>query len=286
MEHAGYGSRFVCPMLTRGYGRVRAWHPTRHQTKESDMLRKCPNHGLLWRSAEHCPHCGSKTTRPILLFLLLIITFLIILYAFGYEQPGNKSETSLAKKPSAVEGPSQPQQSQQAADSDKPMKPDKPSDVFRYVNRDSGFAIDFPATWVRSSDPDGLFVIQASSPQEHPQDAFSENVYVMVKDLPQVMVGNQPQQLSLNDYFDLSRANFPKISNDAVEKEIGQIMINDQICPWVIFTHVFNSATWQTIRYYLRHEKRVYVIACTATPESFPKYKDTFQQIANSITFE
>lgn len=192
----------------------------------------------------------------------------------------DKSGTSTPKKPPTVEGP------QQAADSDKPKKPDKPSDVFRYVNRDSGFAIDFPATWVRSSDPDGLFVIQASSPQEHPQDAFSENVYVMVKDLPQVMVGNQPQQLSLNDYFDLSRANFPKISNDAVEKEIGQIMINDQICPWVIFTHVFNSATWQTIRYYLRHEKRVYVIACTATPESFPRYEDAFQQIANSITFE
>lgn len=198
----------------------------------------------------------------------------------------DKSGTSTPKKHTAVEGPSQTPQSQQAADSDKPKIPDKPSDVFRYVNESNGFAIDFPATWVRSTDPDGLFVIQASSPQENSKDAFSENVYIMVKDLPQVMVSDVPRLLSLNDYFDLSRANFPKISNDAVEKGIGQIMINNQICPWVIFTHVFNKTTWQTIRYYLRHEKKVYVIVCTATPESYPRYKDTFLQIANSITFE
>lgn len=195
----------------------------------------------------------------------------------------DKSGTSAPQKAPALEEPPQPQQT---ATPDKPKKPDKPPAMSRYTNSKNGFAIDFPALWKLERDPDGLFSIQASSPQEHPRDAFSENVYVMVKDMPEIMVDGQPRHLSLNDYFDLSRANFPRISEKAVEQGIGQIMINQQISPWVIFTHVYNKATWKTIRYYLRHEQKVYVIACTATPGSFQKYRDTFQQIANSITFE
>ena len=130
----------------------------------------------------------------------------------------------------------------------------------------------------QETDPKGLFTIQAFSPQEHSQDTAIENVYVMVREMP--------ANRSLNDYFDLSRSNFPKIYVGAVEEGIGQIVVNQQICAWVILTHVFDNTKWKTIRYYLRHEQRVFVIVCTSTPESFEKYHDTFQQITNSITFE
>ena len=195
----------------------------------------------------------------------------------------DKSSTSAPQKAPAIEGPPSPQQT---AAPDGSKVANKPQALSRYVNADKGFAIDFPASWKRETDPDGIFAIQASSPPEHPRDAFSENVYVMVKDTPEVTVNGEPRRLSLNDYFDLSRVNFRRISNDAVEREIGQIEINQQICPWVIFTHTFNKVNLKTIRYYLQSDQQIFIIACTATPDSFENYRETFRQIANSITFK
>jgi len=180
---------------------------------------------------------------------------------------------------SAPQKPPTSQASEQTTATSAPTSaPEGPPVPGRYVNEENRFSVDFPRSWKLQTDPEGLFVIQATSPQENSRDAFAENVYIMVRDLP--------KPYSLNDYFDLSRVNFPRISNDAVQQAIGQIMVNEQICPWVIFTHTINDVACKSIRYYLRHGQKVFIIVCTSTPEAFDKYRQTFEDIVNSIDLE
>jgi hypothetical protein len=150
-------------------------------------------------------------------------------------------------------------------------------DPDRYYNNKDDFSIKFPKEWENKEGFMGCSVISLS-PKENDADQFRENVNVAVEQLP--------GEMNLHDYIEKSIPNVAKVITDFQENEKGTTTINDNEAKWLIYSGRMGMINLKCKQYYMIHDKRGYVITCSAAPDSYVRYISTFEKIANSFEFE
>ncbi len=147
----------------------------------------------------------------------------------------------------------------------------------RYHNKAKGFSIEFPKAWKKKEKVAGTEVL-ALSPLEGVADIFAENVVVGIEQLPLAV--------SLKQYYQLTLKNTPPLLKDFKLLKSGNATINQRDAKWFTFSHKLEGIKSKALAYMLVRDLRAYVIICTATPNTFAKYKPKFEAIANTFKLE
>lgn len=142
-----------------------------------------------------------------------------------------------------------------------------------YTNPGGGFTIMYPGNWERRMV--GTTMV-ALSPQESPADTFRENVNVVFETLPAPMT---PQQYAL-----LSRQTMQRQLNNFVMIEQGGAGVAGQPAHYMVYQH-FMGQNLTVLAYFLVRGNRGYVITCSASPQTFARFRPFFVQIANTLSF-
>lgn len=147
----------------------------------------------------------------------------------------------------------------------------------RYYNSRDNFSIKFPEEWENTEGFMGTAVISRSL-LENNADQFRENVNVVVEQLP--------REMSLDEYGAAGIQNLPRVITDFQEIENGATTINEHDAKWLMYSGRVGTIRLKCKQFYMVHNKRGYVITCSATPETYDSYKYTFDDVAMSFQFE
>ena len=145
-----------------------------------------------------------------------------------------------------------------------------------YSNREKGFSIKFPADWAVTTSEVASAAVVALRPVAAGDATFRENVNIVVKDCG--------SPITVDEYNDATwkyaAARLPGFR----QIESGKATIGDADARFLGYswTPVAGKAG-KNLAYVLTKGLRAYVITCTATPETFDKYRPAFEEIANSF---
>ncbi|MGE5528801.1 MAG: hypothetical protein ACM3X6_06635 [Patescibacteria group bacterium] len=143
-----------------------------------------------------------------------------------------------------------------------------------YHDDELGFSLELPADWEASKGPLGVPLV-AISPAESGNDTFRENVNVILDELPEAV--------SIDAYMAASVAEMKKYLTDFQGHEEGRIDLSDLPAGWLVYSHRMGQVKLKNLAYAILAGKTCYTITCSATPESFGRFRKAFDQICRSF---
>lgn len=144
------------------------------------------------------------------------------------------------------------------------------------LSSDRDFDILFPAGWEVLEGFQGAAIL-GRSPQEDPQDAFLENLNVVIEKVD--------RNVGIDEYFAASLNNMQASLNNFRKLEEGTARVAGQPTRTLIYTHESGQVTMKVLAYLFIRNGRAYVVTGTALPDTFEDYLETFQEVTHSITF-
>jgi hypothetical protein len=148
-----------------------------------------------------------------------------------------------------------------------------------YHSQRGYLSISVPTSWTMDEfdGGKGVWVVTAFSPKESISDIFSENVNIAIFSA---------------DTKDLSEAN--KRTIDLYKQNFSQFTLLetkvDTIGPhpaaWFVHTFSYQGQTGKSIKYTLIKGNLMYVVTCTALPETFIKFRSIFDKIVSNIVLD
>ncbi len=150
-------------------------------------------------------------------------------------------------------------------------------DPDRYYSAKDDFSIKLPDKWETKEGYMGTSVMSLSS-LEGAGDQFRENVNVVVEKLP--------KEMTLDEYMSGNLSNLPRFITDFRESGRGGTTLGDIDAKWLTYTGRMGTSNLAFKQYFMVRGDRGYVITGTATEETYPRFKNTFEQTAESFQFE
>jgi hypothetical protein len=156
----------------------------------------------------------------------------------------------------------------------QPAGTEKPA-AKTFQSAEKGFSITFPADWEIKPNPPTI--VSASRPAA-PGDTFRENVNVCVEALP--------RPLTPDEYVDAAIALLKKTFPGTAEVERGKVALGGADARYIVYTFKIGALQLKNLAYSVPRGLTCFVITCTATPDTFDKYRPAFEEIANSLKME
>lgn len=145
-----------------------------------------------------------------------------------------------------------------------------------YSDTAENFAIEIPTDWQIRSQYLGTAVM-ALSPQTDPADTFPENVNVVTEALQ--------LDMSVQEYYDANLVSMKGMLTDLSVSEALPLSLAGTQAIQMTATHTMKGFHAKVLGIFLTHNKKGYVITCTATPQTFDQYKAAFQTIISTFKF-
>jgi hypothetical protein len=140
----------------------------------------------------------------------------------------------------------------------------------------TGPAWSLPAGWTQKQNELGMTLI-AVAPLDDASDKFTENVNVLVADIP--------ADTSLDEFhaqaFDPSQMG--TMLTDFKPGDTSSTMLGDLAAKRLTYTHRMGVARLKVLAYTLVRGNKGYVITCSATHDRFDAYVPTFEWIASTF---
>lgn len=146
----------------------------------------------------------------------------------------------------------------------------------RYYS-DKGYSIRFPDGWEQQEGFMGTDVM-ALSPMEGAADQFRENVGVTVENLRSTM--------TLEEYAAAALQGMQKLCTDFEKLDEGDAVLEDGNAKWIAYSFRQGQVKVRAVVYLRVRGRRAFVLACTASPETFEQYRPQFETIARSWRLE
>lgn len=145
------------------------------------------------------------------------------------------------------------------------------------VDSDVRPALDFPEDWTEGQ-ATGIVLLLATSPIEGGVDPFRENVNVVVEGYAE---GRDFDQYVAGSLLSLSTAlsGYSTIESDGAE-------LAGRSARRVVYTGRLDNVTLYNLIYIVDGGNRAWTITCSATPESFDTWVDTFEGIVATFRLE
>lgn len=148
------------------------------------------------------------------------------------------------------------------------------SDWQRHNNKEYGFSILLPRSWIMAKDsyPAALSV---KSGVENKNDAFQENINVMVTDFSAAM--------ELSTFFELNKDELMYRLKGIANIQQGDIYAGLLPGKWLSFEGRMKDMNLKIMVAIWKKDKRIYTITCTAETKKFPAYAPIFTKIMKSL---
>lgn len=144
----------------------------------------------------------------------------------------------------------------------------------RYDNRTYGFSVNYPSDWVMREGLMGTAVIFLS-PLENKNDAFMENINIVVQDLT--------QPVTLEEYVAVSVQQLRQIVVDGTILSIRRSQLDGRPCAEIIYTGRQVQFTLKWLCRVVLVQDRAYSLTYTAEMNRFDAWLDTVDQIFDSF---
>lgn len=145
-----------------------------------------------------------------------------------------------------------------------------------FVSEDYGFVIEFPGSWMVTTEIPGT-VVAALSPQEGPEDTFMENVVITAEKLP--------PDMTLSEYLDAVISVLSKTMAGFEVVKTGEARSDYCEFLWVTYHVALGKPDLvQNIHLTIR-DGIGFAIIGSATPDSFEAYAPEFEAAVASFRF-
>jgi hypothetical protein len=139
------------------------------------------------------------------------------------------------------------------------------------------FEIDMPEGWEVQKGLMGT-AIMATSAKEGPQDQFQENINITLE--------NVPSSIGLDKYVEISIENAKKMLSDYKTVEQTKVTINGvEFCRIVALYNV-GVVSIKGLLYVGIKDGGAYNVTCTASPETYDKFKAAFEKAVKSLKID
>lgn len=147
--------------------------------------------------------------------------------------------------------------------------------ITKYKHKERPYEIDFPMEWEIVENLLESDVI-ALNPLQSDQDAFQENINVMVDEL-------DPDE-KFDTYFNKGLENLKRYLTGFTLLDQGEMTIHEMPAFWSIYKFTLGNLEAQVMQFSIKGtDGKVYLITCSSTQQDFESYRDTFDTIAKSF---
>jgi hypothetical protein len=137
------------------------------------------------------------------------------------------------------------------------------------------FTIDYPGDWKQNPGNRPGMVVMFNSPPESDTDAFSENLNVVVSDLP--------QEADLNAIADELKREIPRQVESFKSISDEKVTVAGQPARKLAYDIKTMGVSARSTQWLFVVGKRLYVITFTATPETQAKFAPAAEQMVKSF---
>ena len=146
----------------------------------------------------------------------------------------------------------------------------------RFVAKDKGFSIAIPEGYEMKKDYDQMIPVMMLSPMESDKDNFRENINVATEPF----VGSSSS-------YSLANLNEMKTAlTDFNLLKTGTKQVGDLTAYWFVYTFSYKEFKMQNLVYCFAFNGNGYGVTCSASTETFDKYKKIFEETAESFKKE
>ncbi len=140
-----------------------------------------------------------------------------------------------------------------------------------------GFSLKFPEGWEIKEKFEGTRVA-ALAPRKGEKDWYQENICVLYERIP--------SKVSTDEYMNLSVQYMYQMMPGVKIGKQGETEIDGREARWLTFSHSIGPYKLKGVGYVVIKGNRAYVIVCNTTSKAYSKYKDEFDEVAQSFRFE
>ncbi len=149
----------------------------------------------------------------------------------------------------------------------------------RHYHDEMKFSIEFPKDWeIKEGDGEETCLVEAVSPWEDDEDAFSEYIGVDVEEFP--------EKIRLDELFDSMQEDQAREFSYFKELDRGDIEIDGQDAKYLLFEFKMVEGSNRAMSYTLVRGRKGYLISCVAEASKYDRYADAFEAAATSFRFE
>jgi hypothetical protein len=151
--------------------------------------------------------------------------------------------------------------------------------LVNYYCQRGEFTIGLPENWEKEEQDvgQGIWMLLVSSPNEPPNDFFSENINV-------VIVPADTSSLRDANAKGINMLKQNTIQFQLLDQGLSKMGVND--VAWFIHTNNYQGHTIKVLKVTIINRNKMYLVTCTALPITFDHYRPVFDQIVSSIKFD
>ena len=152
-------------------------------------------------------------------------------------------------------------------------------DIFwkRYESKDKGFSIMLPRSWfIEEGILKDTFAVTAKELQKGPSDNFRENISVAVSNIPEIM--------SLNELYQLNKAEVMKIlPGEKYDISESDIKVTGREGKRLSFVADIGGVALRSVSALFINKNRSYSVNCACAESKYSKYSAIFDKAIKSI---
>ncbi|OPZ97011.1 MAG: hypothetical protein BWY72_01411 [Bacteroidetes bacterium ADurb.Bin416] len=144
----------------------------------------------------------------------------------------------------------------------------------------AGFSLDYPATWEMVSPPPTGMAALVVTPQTSEDDAFRDNVNVLIQSLEGTPIQHLDQYVALSvEQITTAFADSKLLTNE-------RVTLQGQPAHHMVYTATQNRRLTQFDQYFLVKDAKVYVLTLTCEQSAVATFAKEGRRILTSFTFQ
>ncbi|MBT1688451.1 hypothetical protein [Dawidia soli] len=144
-----------------------------------------------------------------------------------------------------------------------------------YTNPMNKFNMRYPERWQNQA---GMNAVAFLSPKENEQDAFQENVNLMLQDLTQ-------QPMNIDQYTELTRQQVVQFAGNDAIVSLKDATIGGQPCKEFVFKMAYDGRNLKLKQYWFIKEQTAYLFTYTAETTQYANYENVATNLMKSFSF-
>lgn len=144
----------------------------------------------------------------------------------------------------------------------------------KYTDKEGHFTLSYPSNWEMMEGFQGT-VVSVVSPMESEQDQFRENVNVVIEPLD--------AEISLEDYFEMSRQNLREAFQSYQEHDSGEVNLGGVKAKRLVYSFKIENISVKCLLYVVVKGKYAYAVTGGSTPQDFAKHLKQLEAVAGSF---
>ena len=143
----------------------------------------------------------------------------------------------------------------------------------KVISKQYGFSIEVPNDYTYQKDFGEMVPVMIYTPVEGDKDDFRESINVT----------SEKFDGDADTYYQANVMGMNNVLKDFKQVENGRKEVNGQPTHWLIYSFTYGEKKIKVLAYCFSFNNRGYVVTCSASPDSFDRYKEAFIKVAETF---